>query len=481
MFPGLILLAAIIVRIHTVGYGFVYDDNYFLFNQPAVIDQDHSLEWLMQPLHGLYRPVRSIVYALITPVTGHNPAPYRLIGIALDGLMALLLFQILQLFFNAKPAFFASLIWLFHPTHSERVVLIIGSFDIWGMAAMMAALLCASRLLVYKKDSRKDWIGVGVFTTLAVFANEEALLLPVYFGALALVHCGVKDLMKNRRIMKLLILIGLVCGVYMLVRVGVIGLWSRVDAPPVDSGGSLFPIMLAIVHYMFFTTLLPVDLHEVYPPFTFTGIAHWETAAGLLIAAFMLCLALWGLLKRHYLGAAAAWWLAGILPFSNIVANVEQRHVRYLYMPTLALALCAAYWHEKSSRANGNRRKTFAVIATFILVCFFTLAVKQNRVYRDSLSLWGDSYANCGNCSKAAINYGIALAKTKQFAKAEEVLGKVLVLRPGYEMAFVALAAVEMDQDRKESALALLEKALEINPRHAQARHMYESIKNSPY
>jgi protein O-mannosyl-transferase len=477
--PCAIILVAIFVRANSLGFGFVYDDEYFLFGQPAVVDHDASFEWLWQPLHGLYRPIRSIIYALLTPAFGRNPLPYRIIGIALDATMAVLLFLILKLLFCTRAAFVASLVWLLHPTHSERVVLIIGSFDIWGLTAMMAALYCALKILVRDKASPGAWIGLSIFTPLAVFANEEALLLPVYFFVLAVVHFGFSELLKNRRAIMALALMGAFCCAYLFVRVGVIGLWERADAPPIDSGGNLIPIIFAIVYFLFSTTFIPLDLHEVYPPYAFSGLWRFEVIVGIAIVAAIIGVLIRGLWKRSYLGAVAGWWLVAILPFSNLVANVEQRHVRYLYMPTLALALLAAFVIDRLQAKSLKTQKIVFMSAAIILVAFFALAVKQNRIYRDSITLWGDSYENCQNCSKAAINYGIALAKLRRFEEAREVLLPVLVSRPGYEMAFVTLAAVEMDKGRTNNALALLAEALKINANHAQARRMFETIQSS--
>ena len=477
--PLLLIAVAFLVRINTLGNEFVWDDRYFLFEQEAVQEGAGPAQWFGTSTHGLYRPVRSMFYALTTSVFDQNILGYRLVAIGLDALMALLIFWLLRRLFGATGAFFGSLVWLVHPMHVERIAFITASHDIVGLAFMLAVLIFALR--IGDSDDRQTgaWIGLIAASFFAVFGSEEALLLPAYFLLLAIVHRGWPAL-KTRHVRASLALMIVACAVYLAVRVVWIGLLERSDVAPVESGGQILPVMLAVFWFYFSSTFAPVFMRATYPPFTFTGLAHPVVLAGGGVLIGLLIAAVLGLRKRSWVGLAAGWWLVALLLFSNLLPNVAQRHDRYLYIPTIALAMAVAAilrWVQTKKSA----RFTAAVILCLVLAAtYFAVSLSQNRVWKNELSLWGYAHSGCPNCSKPAINFGIALAKAGQSQRAREVLAPVLVPKPGYEMAFVAMASIEMDEGRRQNALQLLSFVLDITPGFGPAVKMQQAIANAP-
>lgn len=475
--PALLVAAAFFLRFNTLHYGLVYDDPYFLFQQEAVAEDAGLPTWFGTSVHGLYRPVRSLLYALLTRLVGANPGVYHLIALLLDMMVALLLYAVLKRFFPATAALAGTLLWLVHPTHSERVVLISASFDIWGLVFMMAALLVALNCRSDKGNPGVlSWVGLTLLSALAVFANEESLLLPAYLALLAAGSGGISVLFRHRRTLLALSLTTGVCVLYLFVRVVVIGLGGRLDTPPTGSEGRILPVMLAVMEYFFRTTFIPTQLHETYPPFAYDSLAHLPVLAGGVVLSLLLLTTAHGLWKGHWVGVASGWWLVAIAPFSNLIPNVDQRHVRYLYMPTMALAILGAQVYKRFCGESQLRAGLKVALFVAFLLTYASMTLKQNRVYRDSIALWGDSYNYCPRCSRAAINYGIALGKWGRFDQAREVLLPMLIPKPGYEMAFVALAAVELDAGNPGAAKELLSAVMEWAPEHGQAKKILESL-----
>lgn len=471
----LLLLAAVVVRVNTFGYGFVWDDGFFLFEQQAVRPGAGPAQWFGTTVHGLYRPVRAMAYALTTSLFDNHPLGYRLVGVTLDGLLAVLIYLLLRSPFGALPAFLATLIWVVHPMHVERVVFITATHDLWGLVLMMGALLLALRIRSGDLAGPAPWIALALLCLLAVFGSEEALLLPGYFALIAVVLRDPK--VPASRSLRLLGLLCAVAAVFVFVRLGLIGLAERTALPPVESGGRILPVMLAVFGFYFSSTFVPLFGSAAYPPFSFSNLAHPAVLYGAVVLLATAAVATIGLARRSWIGVVAGWWLIALLPFSNIVPNVAQRQDRYLYMATIALAILAAYllaWIRQKAPA----KMTAAVLISLaVATAYFSISLMQNRVWKDELALWENAYRGCPRCSKVAINYGMELAKRRHYVNARRVLEPVLVPRPGYEMAFVALAAVEMESDHRDRAMVLLDAVLAFNPDYPQALRMVNKVR----
>lgn len=130
---------------------------------------------------GRYRPFSLIMFAFEYELFGANPFVGHLMNVVLYGLLGVLIYYLLiSLFRNViSPerilffAFFTSLIYIFHPVHTEAVA------NIKGRDEIMTMLLSASAWLILLKPGKKwfHFLLSGLIFFMAMMSKENAITL----------------------------------------------------------------------------------------------------------------------------------------------------------------------------------------------------------------------------------------------------------------------------------------------------------------
>lgn len=171
---ALILIAAVFALYRpSLDYGFVWDDQIYVVQNPAVQDWSYAAEaftspattWSANAEYNLaaWRPLRNISYLIDHSLYGLNPMGYHLTNILLHGIAAVLLYllilRLVQLCrhdndaapaeLTAKRTSLAALagaaFWAVHPVQTEVVAWIKSRDDLLGTCFFFAALLLALR------------------------------------------------------------------------------------------------------------------------------------------------------------------------------------------------------------------------------------------------------------------------------------------------------------------------------------------------
>ena len=108
---------------------FVWDDLIYFVNNPEI----HSFN--LFKLFGenifnkatYYRPIPATYFSLLLNIFGGQTFFYHLIQVVIHIINSILVFKLFSLFFNKKPSFFLSLIFLVHPMNVESVSYIAAS------------------------------------------------------------------------------------------------------------------------------------------------------------------------------------------------------------------------------------------------------------------------------------------------------------------------------------------------------------------
>lgn len=478
----LLVLAAALLRASTWSFEFIYDDRFFLFEQPAVGPDAGPRVWFGEPVHGLYRPVRSIAQWAAARAFGPSPAPYHVLASALDAAFAVALLLFLARLVPLGPALAGAMAWLVHPAHVSRAVWITAGFDLIGPLLAMAALIVAvdgdrepsdgaSRVPRSGTNAGARWVAFLAIATVAYFASEEALLLPVFIALVFAHRHGARAAVRDRRRFTILTAALLPALAYLAARVLVVGDVARPTAT-----GELArvgaPEALAVFGFYVARALAPFGLREVDRPYRFDGFAHAPVLLGAALLVAFAVLAIVGLARRRGWGLAAGWWLAALLPFSNLVPNTQDRALRYLTVPVAALAIAVAFAARALAAKPERERRAAAALSLLVAAVLAAQTVRFSAIYRDDPTLWREAYRACPTCTKAAINHGMQLAKQGRLDEAEAVLTPMLKPIRGYEAAYVAMAAVQADRGRMEDASVMARTALTIAPEDRRVRAM---------
>ncbi len=150
----LIILIGVIVYFPIFFNGFVWDDFYFIINNPQV----HQLNLIALFGHNdfnsgpFYRPIPAVYFAFIYTLAGNHAFLYHLFQLILHIVGTSLLFIFLCTFFSEYIAFFLALIFLVHPINVESVAYI-GSTqsELYFIPGITALLLAKEKYLSPKK------------------------------------------------------------------------------------------------------------------------------------------------------------------------------------------------------------------------------------------------------------------------------------------------------------------------------------------
>jgi protein O-mannosyl-transferase len=210
--------------------------------------------------------------------------------------------------------------------------------------------------------------------------------------------------------------------------------------------------------------VLPVRLSALHDHELVTGIADWRVGAG-VVALAALSAAAWRARRRPAVVLGLGLVLLPLAP-SLYVAGLSESifSERYLYLPSAGAALLLAIALDAwLPRAPGAQIACTAVLAVVVVV-FSVVTVDRNAVWRDDVSLWGDTARRMPHSAAAQEYYGYALLVSGRADAAVTTLHRALEIDPARLDARVNLASALVRSGRPERAIPEIELALRVRP-----------------
>ena len=192
--------AAVAAWAGTLSHGFVYDDHRFVEDN-AHLDAVASAPWTAfdpatttaeGPEPGMWRPLRTLSFALDRALFGADPSGAHLAQVLLHATAAALLFSIgLALRIGDLAAAAAAAIWALHPVQAEAVAWLSSRGDLLATALLLAAVLVHLR--------RGSAAATVALSALAFLAKESAAAAPLLLAAADLAAGGTARLRERWR------------------------------------------------------------------------------------------------------------------------------------------------------------------------------------------------------------------------------------------------------------------------------------------
>ena len=330
---------AAVVHGPALGGDFVYDDQRFVALNPALGSLTHVGSFFTDPStvdpegnwEGIYRPLRSLSYAVDHAFFGVNPVGYHvhnlLLHIAASLALGVLLGRLLR---QTTLGLVLGVLFLVHPANVESVAWITSRAD------LQAGLLAFLTLLVMRSTGRGATILGTTLLALAVFAKESAVVVPV-LGVLLARRFPTGRARSWRADMRRWAPGLAVVIVYLVIRQVVLGehggqrtfwgdRWSTTAASMVTGLGWYVWRFLLPVGFRF-DYQLPLQTSWLDPAVWLLGAA---LAGGVLLAVFSVVRG--GRLVS--VGAGVWWFLIALGPVSNVVVPINILVAeRFLYLP----------------------------------------------------------------------------------------------------------------------------------------------------
>jgi len=374
---GIAAGAAAAVYAASLGYGFIWDDPLVLRQLRAFHGAGDLLLLPPSVPHFYYRPVVFLTFLIDHALGGVRPLGFHATVVGWHVLATYLVYLLLREIFGADRVLEAgavALLFAVHPVHAESVAWIAGRSDVVATALLLVALLAFSRAT----SAGRAWLG-GAVLLLAFLAKEVALAGVVLIPA-ALV-------LRGRAVRRWVCLpIGAAVAFYFGLRylaLGTVGggLATGAGAPQIlrDLG--------AAFGWYFAKALWPAHL-DPYVPHVSPGFLP----AALGVAAVAVVAAAWAAARRAAQpvpALAALGFAAAVAPSLGVIVRRSASAVlaeRYLYLPSVAVSLLAA-WALSQARDTRWRRPAIALLGALILA-FAAGSVRRARVWADDVAFW---------------------------------------------------------------------------------------------
>jgi len=410
----LLMLAAWLIYLPSVNYGFVYyDDVRILLNHPELYGQ----EKLSSDFHAIFvtgfpreEPLllRDVSWALDSRIFGFgNPFGYHLVNVLLHGIVVALMFAFLM--GTTRRYGFAlavSIAWLVLAIHVEPVVWIMGRKDILSALFMLLALCAQTRRLAAENiRAQCGWYFITLICfVLGLFSKISVLTFPLVL----FLHAVFLPYLRNERppnapflgehaLVKEISL--LVPG---LVTSGLVYRWySRTltqmgifDRGYTAHGLGHFWNLLMVDPLAFWVyarqIFFPWHLQLLYSrPALQSAYPFWQIAVSLTTIALVVAAGVWLFRKHKDMFFYYSAFFALAIPYLNLQYIVIWVAERYLYFSAfciLALALSVAA--AVLRRSNPAARIIALIIGVIFLAVNLFQKISYQSAWRNGETLW---------------------------------------------------------------------------------------------
>ena len=474
----------------SLGYGFVFDDDAHIVQNPAIQSWRGVLAYFFRSKvgHGVaalmnynyYRPLFYLWFRVNHALFGLNPAGWHAATLALHLVASVLAFFLLRRYFSDPwIAAAGAVIFGVHPAHVESVAWVSGANDSLVAVAIFGCLLLRRRDMSPSGALRQtaSLLCYGA----ALFIKEIAIVVPALIFLYSLLYSdgydsGAKDAIRATKrvgsiakaIRNVLPFVG-VSAVYFAARIAMLGKF-RAGSPWLSRSSMLLSVPSVFLFYMRHL-LWPAKLSILYDFAPAAGAQDPRFLPSLLVILIAAAAACYGWLRtrNNAIPLAAAWIILFLLPVLDIAFFQKDDcvHDRYLYLPAfgLAIGVCALL---KAFADSGVPAKRF-LAAGFVVLVVPALALStalQSRPWRNDISLYTRALQTSNNIG-ARINLASEYAKHDRLQEAADLLNPVAAQAPDNWLASYNLGYVNYRLKNTDLAERSLLRAIALDPTDA--------------
>lgn len=396
LLAGIVALLSILLYAGSYGHDYAYDDLAVLKENRFV---QKGLGGINDILHTqyfegydpntnarAYRPVSLVTYAIEYEYFGLDPQVHHLVNIMLYALTAIfLLLALLKMLrgFHWSLAFMTTLLFVVHPVHVDVVANIKSRDELIGFLNFSIALL----FLLKDLDQPAWWKKLLSFAFyFLALASKESLLTTL--ACIPLVLHFFRDF-RPGRIARITLPYAGIFLLFLLVRASVIGSAEVNSSPityldnPLLAANNFSERLGTNIHTMGMylqTLVFPYKLScdYSYNSIPLMGMTHPVVLLYLLIYAGLIYFAIRTFRKKNIYSFCILWFLVTISIVSSVFILSSNAYAdRFLYTPSLAVCLAAAYALYRLSGIMINQKlvNSFSSKAAGIAALFVAILV----------------------------------------------------------------------------------------------------------
>ena len=463
---GIILLLTFIVYFPALQNGFVWDDQFYIQDNPLIRSVDLKKIFSTNVI-GSYNPITIVAYALEYKFSGLNNSVFHGVNLFFHLLNTVLVYVFILLLCKKKTiALAVSLLFGIHPMHVESVAWASGLKDLLYTFFFLASVIFYLKYLDLKQ--KKYYLLSLLLFPLSLLSKAMAAPLPV---VLLLI-----DYFKNRKF-NLNVWLEKLPFVLMAAIVGTTAVLAQQSANAIHTEAFPFSQRIVFACYGFinylFKLVLPVQLSSYYPypissgenlpavyylyvplligfiTFTFYTLRHYRL--------FFFCITFFTL---------TVFLVLQLLPIGGtIIAD------RFSYVPSIGIFYLVAEGLYLLWKKTGivNFKLPFAILSAVAVILLSIKTYSQCAIWKDEFTLWNEVINNTQKVPLAYCNRGLSLMAMKREEDALKDFTKTIELMQDYPKAYNSRGIIFQNRHQNKEALDDFTKAIELKPDYVNA------------
>ena len=453
---------------------------------------------------GRYRPLTLVLFALEWQLFGDNPFGFHLVNVLLYVLLSLLLYKVIRTLLVYYPkkqaaalAFFATIIFVVHPVHTEVVANIKGADEIVALMGSLGALYLT--LLAYRSGKIVPLFLGALTIGLTMFAKENTItFLAIIPVVLLLFGQKSKGLAMDKLGKVLLYTLPLVVAVLPFLRKRMMVLKGSgnekvmelmnnpflkivnhqyVDFSVAEKMATIFYTLGDYVRLLLFPHPLTSDYYPHHVELMRFG--DWQVILSLLIYVGLFYLAVKNLRKRPLISLGVFIYFASLSIVSNFLFPVGTFMAeRFLFMPSVGFSLVAACVLV-GIIGQKNRMMSVGILGVVALL-FSAKTVLRNPAWKNDATLFKTDVQVSRKSAKIHNAVGGTLlaeaGKSKdpaiQKSKAQEAVKHLKIAlkeHPNYKNAWLLLGNAYNILQQYDSSINAYKNAIRVAPGYQDA------------
>lgn len=434
---------------------------------------------------GRYRPLSIASFSIEYELFGLNPHMSHLINILIYAITGIIIFGIIKklpINNSQKIGFFAALLFIIHPVHSEVVANIKGRDE---LLALLFSLFALFLVLIYLKDKQIKWtILAGVMLFLGLMSKENSTSFLIIIPA-TLLFFYPKE--KFKIWVNILFPLAASTILYLIIRFSVIGINSQtanelmnnpfLGASLNEKTGTIFYTLLIYIKLLIFPHPLTYDYYPYHIPLI--PFFNFRVIVSIIIYAAIIVYILVSIKKKSILGYSLILFLFPLLIVSNLLFTVGTfMNERFIYFSSLGFCLIIANLLVKG--LSSKKFSNLVLPLTILLVVASSFkTISRNKVWYNDYTLFTTDVKTSTNSAKSNCTAGGAMLERAQtlndsirkkelLSQSIDYLQKSVSIYPEYIDALLLLGNAYWERDKNyEKTWEQYNKVLKRNPSHS--------------
>ena len=416
--------------------------------------QIRSLDWenirtIFTPVKaGTYQPIRVLSYAVDYYFWELNPLGYHITNIFFYILTCMMVFLSLQLLSrhlregmtensHFRVALLGSFLFAAHPVHVEAVTwlaarkeVLQGFFFFLGFYLYLKLRGSGGKKKIYYLTF------VLISFVLATLSKPSAVIFPgiIVLYEISRTRLGIIRLLKNHWLFFILSLVISTVFTYLLIRV-------MVDAGGIkkfygDSFLSNYLVSLsAFLRYI--KLLIFTGNYSAAYSFSVTlPVFHIKNIAFIIINLSMFLFSIFSLRWTKVIFFSFFFFVIALLPYLNIIPISILLADRYVFIASFSyiflfgILLDRLYLIPHSTFSKSFFKMVSIVLFLLLMVGYSYITIQQNRIWKNSFTLWDDAVRNYPESNTANALMGVVYMNSGMYQEAMKYLEKAIQILP---------------------------------------------------